>query len=172
MIPVPFHPNPSSLLHSLLFLDQQGLSSWAIKKENGNMCYLLIMVISLPAFTDLCLSLPANFDSGEEERLSTVYFGNIALRMRISCLYHFIIFYWACWRIEKKNVYLLLVIPVMAEYYRHSADLRILEERQGHHPLRKECPGQGAIIIINIHPFINIKSPPATWFPGEMTLLS
>lgn len=56
------------------------------------MCYLLILVSGLPTFTDLCLSLPVNFDSGEEERLSTLYFGNIALRMRICCLYHFIVF--------------------------------------------------------------------------------
>lgn len=52
-------------------------------------------------------------------------------------------------------MYLLLVVPVMAEYYRHSADLQILVERQGHHPLRKECPGQGDIFTITIHPFIN-----------------
>ena len=69
MVPVPFHPNPSSLLHSLLFLDQQGLKLTSNKKDNGDMCYLLILVSGLPAFTDLCLSLPANFDSGEVERL-------------------------------------------------------------------------------------------------------
>lgn len=92
MVPVPFHHNPSSLLHSLLFLDEQGLKLRSNKKENGDMCYLLIMVSGLSAFTGLCLSLPVNFDSGEEERLSTLSFGNIALRMKICCLYHFIVF--------------------------------------------------------------------------------
>ena len=32
MIPVPFHPNPSSLLHFLLFLDQQGIGFTSNKK--------------------------------------------------------------------------------------------------------------------------------------------
>lgn len=59
MIPVHFHPNPSSMVHSFLFLEQtnRGMGTWAITKDRGDICHLGAKGSRISAFTDLFISV-------------------------------------------------------------------------------------------------------------------
>lgn len=103
------------------------------------------------------LSLSMIFNSGEEQRLSTMYLGNIALRMRICHFYHsFLLSLLENW--QTVCVYCWSFLESQ-----NTVDTVLTAHLGG----RKECPGQGVITIVIIQSFIDITSHSLTRFPRE-----